>query len=195
MKRKELDWIEACPEGFREKLRSLISLPPGSEGSESYYKVAFPEEMLNLNEGDLPVAQSTPEAENYKKLHKIYAQAWGQYAEALTIKYLIERGDPFVEWNWRPESGKGEIDIITRRGNRIVFIEVKARCGHLNDAWEAVDAKKIRELCRGADRYLKLQLHEFEYQFDIALVSGNYKDYRFEYIEDAFVSPLSFSQR
>ena len=188
---KVINWEEVCPEEFRKKIVDILNHPPGAEGSEKFYNTLFPDDVLDIDDQDLSNFKSDIEPDKLKKLHKLYAQAWGKYAEALTMQYLAERGDPISEWDWRPPHGKGEIDIITRRGNRIIFIEVKARCGHVNDPWEAVDDKKIRNLCRGADIYLRLQPYDFEYQFDVEFVSGNYKDYRFEYIEDAFVAPLS----
>ncbi|MDE5924217.1 MAG: hypothetical protein K2G75_02735, partial [Muribaculaceae bacterium] len=63
-------------------------------------------------------------------------------------------------------------------------------CGRHSDPLEAVDAKKRMMLCRGADIYLKLQREIYEYQFDIALLTGDYFDFKFEYIEDAFMAPL-----
>ncbi|MDE6558906.1 MAG: YraN family protein [Muribaculaceae bacterium] len=130
-----------------------------------------------------------------KLLRRQFAQAWGRYAEAMTCKYLVEKGYPIREMNWRPSSnkkgpGKGEIDIITQKGNRMIFVEVKARCGRHSDPWESITSQKINRLCRGADLYLKLQPYIYEYQFDIALYSGNYIEYDFEYIEDAFMAPL-----
>lgn len=127
-----------------------------------------------------------------RRLFKKYAEAWGKYAEAVTARYLLRQGLPIRAMNWKasPKS-KGEIDIITQRGNRIVFVEVKARCGKHDDPISAIDEKKIKLLCRGADKYLKMQNEDYDYQFDVALLRGSYLDYDFEYIEDAFMAPLS----
>lgn len=118
------------------------------------------------------------------------AESWGRYAEAITAKYLITLGLPIREWDWKPGKGKGEIDLITQKGNRIIFIEVKARNGKNEDPWDAITPMKIRDLCIGADKYLKLQDENFDYQFDLAFLKGNFDDYEFEYIEDAFLCPL-----
>lgn len=136
----------------------------------------------------LDILGKTPE--NSSTGHAI-AEAWGKYAEALTIRHLVLRGMTIREWNWRPPKGKGEIDIITQRGNRIIFVEVKARCGHTEDPYYAITDRKIKDLCRGANIYLKMQKETFEYQFDVAFLRGEYPEYELEYIEDAFMCPLS----
>ncbi|MDE7462704.1 MAG: YraN family protein [Muribaculaceae bacterium] len=165
----EIDWSELTPEGFEKKVTTILQHPPGSPGYEDIYKRLFAGQ----------------------KFKKIYSETWGRYAEAKTIEHLILQGLPIREWNWHPESGKGEIDIIAQRGNRLLFIEVKARSDKKDDPWEAITDKKMRELCRGADLYIKTNELDLEYQFDLALFSGNPEDYSFEYIADAFLCPLT----
>lgn len=160
-----LDWITLCPEQFRDKLRQNIRCRP-----EYPATTAFKED-------------------------KQAAQSWGKYAEALTARYLVTRGLPIREMNWKPGKGKGEIDIITQRDNRIIFVEVKARTSRRTDPWEAITPAKIRDLCHGADIYLKMQRERYEYQFDVALLWGSYDDFEFEYLEDAFLCPLKQSGR
>ncbi len=184
---KEINWELMCPEGFRDRVMRLLKYPPGSEGSEKVYGTLFPEEIITLN-----FDEETSEEEKSKRFEilKKYSEAWGEYGEALAIKEIVEKGHTIRDWNWKPPKGKGEIDIISQKGNRIIFIEVKARCGFINDPWKAIDDKKIRNLCRGADIYLKMQKEDYEYQFDVVLLRGNYLNYELEYIEDAFVCPL-----
>lgn len=171
--------------------------PPGVPGSEVVYGYTLLDEFSHpsfyCNEDGSVPDKYLPEEE--KHLRRQFANAWGRYAEALTCKYLIEKGYPIREKDWRPTHKRkgaalGEIDIITQKGNRIIFVEVKARCGRHTDPWEAITTQKRNNLCRGADIYLKMQRETFEYQFDVALYTGNYLDYDFEYIEDAFLAPL-----
>ncbi|MDE6329513.1 MAG: YraN family protein [Muribaculaceae bacterium] len=208
------DWLEICPERFRNYLREAFDMPPGCRDSASVYASTFGDDFLYADAvADMcarhmsrMVASSKADGEEKSssrgftpeqiKFRHQYAQAWGKYAEAITARHILEKGLPIREINWSPSSngksghGRGEIDIITQRGNRIIFVEVKARCGRHSDPLEAVDAKKRMMLCRGADIYLKLQREVYEYQFDIALLTGDYFDFQFEYIEDAFMAPL-----
>lgn len=157
---KNLDWLTLCPEQFREKLASRLRHHP-------------------------EIPKSTVFEQDKQE-----AQTWGKYAEALTARYLVTKGMPLREMNWKPQKGRGEIDIITQRGNRIIFVEVKARSGERSDPWESITQSKINDLCHGADIYLKMQRERYEYQFDVALYWGSYDNFEFEYLEDAFLCPL-----
>lgn len=175
----------------------IIDNPPGTPGSEKIYGYTIIDEFSHPNfycneDGSVSDRYLSDEE---KTLRRQFANAWGRYAEALTCRHLIENGYPIREIDWRPTNnkkgpGKGEIDIITQKDNRIIFIEVKARCGRHSNPWEAMTPQKISRLCKGADIYLKLQRHTFEYQFDLALYTGSHLEYDFEYIEDAFLAPL-----
>lgn len=191
------DWLMQCPERYREEIKVILDNPPGTPGTEKIYGYTLIDEFMHpsffCNEDGSVPDRFLPQEE--KELRRKFAAAWGKYAEAMTCKYLIEKGYPIREKDWRPSAKKqgpslGEIDIITQKGNRMVFIEVKARCGRHSDPWEAITVQKRNRLCKGADTYLKLLHHTFEYQFDLALYTGNYLDYEFEYIEDAFLAPL-----
>ena len=53
------------------------------------------------------------------------AERWGRMAEAIASAHMIARGYRIEARNWRTASG--EVDIIARRGDVVVFVEVKAR--------------------------------------------------------------------
>jgi putative endonuclease len=52
-------------------------------------------------------------------------QALGRYGEALAARYLTERGLEVVDRNWR--CAHGELDLVVRDGDCLVFCEVKTR--------------------------------------------------------------------
>lgn len=98
------------------------------------------------------------------------------------------------ERNWRPPHTHLEIDMIAEKDGSMIFIEVKARNGKHEDPEEAVDTKKIRNMARAADIYLRGLDFDFDYRFDIVTLKGSPTDYVFEHYEDAFLSPLSGSR-
>lgn len=155
-----LDWLTLCPEKFRQRCKTYLEMPKASD--------------INWS----------------SRQNRVEAEVWGKFAEAITARYLLLKGLPIREWNWKPGRGKGEIDLISQKGERILFIEVKARNGKSSDPWESITPAKIKDLCHGADMYLKMLNERFDYQFDIALLTGKYDNYDFEYIEDAFLCPL-----
>ena len=80
-------------------------------------------------------------------------QQFGRAAEAEAASYLAERGWTLLGRNVR--IGRGELDLIARRGPVLAFVEVKARrsaaCGAPEDA---VDARKRRQVARLAELWL-----------------------------------------
>jgi putative endonuclease len=77
----------------------------------------------------------------------------GQQAEQTACTFLISKGLRLIERNYRTKTG--EIDLIMRDGNDVVFIEVRAR--HYSDfgsAIESVNWLKQQKLIKAATHYL-----------------------------------------
>lgn len=71
----------------------------------------------------------------------------GRRGEALAAAFLIEGGYRILERNWR--CGQGEIDIVARHGDELVFVEVKTRSSVLyGHPFEAITAPKLARLRR-----------------------------------------------
>jgi putative endonuclease len=82
-------------------------------------------------------------------------------------------------------AGGNELDVIARRGNRIVFCEVKSKGGPgRGDPLEMVGPEKQRRLRRAAESWLAQHpdLARLEATFDVVAV----RDGRLERIRDAF---------
>jgi putative endonuclease len=79
--------------------------------------------------------------------------AVGRFGEQVAADTLTRAGLTVVERNWRCRDG--EIDIVARDGDALVFVEVKTRsstaCGI---PAAAVDARKVARLRRLAVRWL-----------------------------------------
>ena len=100
--------------------------------------------------------------------------------------YLEEKGYEILEYNFRCRTG--EIDIIARDGDYLVFCEVKyrsdAKSGH---PAEAVDQRKQRTISKCALFYLTRRgLSDAACRFDVVSFEGDrvtiYQD-AFDYIE------------
>ena len=77
----------------------------------------------------------------------------GQRGERLAERALVGRGYEILDRNWRCPSG--EIDLVARDGDDLVFVEVKTRAstafGH---PFEAITAAKLARLRRLAAAWL-----------------------------------------
>jgi len=94
----------------------------------------------------------------------------GEIGERAAKKYLKQAGLKFLTANFRSE--RGEIDLIFRDGDCLVFIEVKTRS---SEDWTrpaaAVDSRKRRLLSQTALDYLRLLKNpEIKIRFDIVEV-------------------------
>lgn len=120
---------------------------------------------------------------------KIRNQNFGKFAEEKAAEYYIENGYAIREKNWRFRKVV-EIDLIVQTGNVIVFVEVKARNGKSQDPLEAITMKKMKQIAKGADIYLRMMAADYEYRYDVFTLTGDMESYTSEVHEDAFVSPL-----
>jgi putative endonuclease len=76
-------------------------------------------------------------------------------------------------------AGGNEIDIVVRRGGRLVFCEVKARAGPgYGHPFEAVGPEKERRVRRAAEAWLaaRPELGELEVVLEVAAVRGRAVD-------------------
>lgn len=124
-----------------------------------------------------------------KEIRKNAAE-WGRLGEEITRDYIARQGYPVTEQNWRCGS-RLEIDLISHQGDEMVFIEVKTRNGKYDSAEEAIDEKKIRQLVKAANVYLRQLDRPYDARFDVALIEGSPDDYDFTYIKNAFIPPIS----
>ncbi len=83
-----------------------------------------------------------------------HRQALGRYGEELAVKHIRQAGLTVLECNYR--CPLGEMDIIAREGETIIFIEVRTRStGSRGWGEESITAKKRERLYRIATHYLK----------------------------------------
>ena len=96
--------------------------------------------------------------------------ALGKLGEDLACRELERRGYAIVARRYRRRGG--ELDIVARDGQTIVFVEVKARDGRLfGEAVEAVTALKRRRLTQLAVDYLMRQhLTHCPCRFDVVSI-------------------------
>ena len=86
--------------------------------------------------------------------------------ELRAAQYVRAQGYKVLERRFR--AADGEIDLIARDGDEIVFIEVKARPGNrLGGGAAAVDFDKMRRVHDAAAVYLSRRAPEAACRFDI----------------------------
>ena len=96
----------------------------------------------------------------------------GQAAEALACRHLQAHGLVLVERNYRCRGG--EIDLVMRDGDCLVFVEVRLRrSDRYGGGAESIDGRKQRRLILAASHYLQARrLWNHATRFDVVILSG-----------------------
>ncbi len=97
----------------------------------------------------------------------------GLFAEFLARMYLRLHGFRIVESRYITgrHTNRAEIDIIARRGNLLLFIEVKNR-PTLDLSFSAITPTQIARLRRAAETYIAHIGWRGDARFDVISVSG-----------------------
>jgi len=109
----------------------------------------------------------------------------GERAEQLAAAYLGEKGLALIEANYRCR--RGEIDLVLRDGDTIVFAEVRLRTSaEFGGAAYSVDRRKQARLIAAARSWLAGK-SEAPCRFDVVLLD-RLDASRIDWIKDAFSS-------
>jgi putative endonuclease len=83
------------------------------------------------------------------------AVAIGNYGERVAAAFVRRQGYRILTRNYKTE--RGEIDLICRHGEILVFVEVRTRAGEeFGRPAESIDARKEEALWAAAQSYLRL---------------------------------------
>jgi putative endonuclease len=99
-------------------------------------------------------------------------QGLGDVGEALARRHLEQKGYQCLAQNWRCPTG--ELDLIMRDGDLLVFVEVKTRRGErLGAAEEAITANKAGRLLRAAQHFLaeRSDLEDVIWRIDLVAIT------------------------
>ena len=119
---------------------------------------------------------------NNKKSYTKENRERGRQFEKLAGKYFLENNFEILEENW--QAGRKEIDLIVKKENLIIFVEVKSasskKFGHPS---ERVDQRKIQNLSQAAKQYILVHnLTNIDMRFDVVtFIEG-----KLEHYENAF---------
>jgi putative endonuclease len=115
----------------------------------------------------------------------------GAEGEDAAARFLQEQGYSILDRNFSTKHG--EIDLIARDGNTLVFVEVKLRrSAEFGRPEEAVTRSKVLQIGRAAlDFIAKKRLSEVHCRFDvIAVRPSEGGGFAMELFRNAFVPPL-----
>ena len=113
----------------------------------------------------------------------------GRLGEDAAREFLVAKGMAVLSRNWRGR--RGELDLVCRHGDTLVFVEVKTRDrAGMAAPFEALTPEKRRRLVRAAEEYLSAnKAWDSPCRFDLVSVTmgGDGRGPEVEHIENAFV--------
>ena len=114
-----------------------------------------------------------------------YHNELGIIGEQLATDYLSRKGYIILERNFIFD--KAEIDIIAKKEDQIIVVEVKTRnSAFFGDPQDFVTKGKIKLLIKAANEYLISNSLELEVRFDIMAILKNKTVEKIEHFENAF---------
>ncbi|MCA4896843.1 MAG: YraN family protein [Cytophagales bacterium] len=103
----------------------------------------------------------------------------------MAARFLIDKGFEIVERNYRHK--RSEIDLIVKKDNWLIFVEVKLRS---SDAYgypeDFVDYKKAKNIVDGAEQYTYDKNWQGNVRYDIVSIRLQQDQTEIIQIEDAF---------
>ena len=113
-------------------------------------------------------------------------QSLGKLGEDLTCAELRRRGYEILARRYRTRFG--EIDVIARDGQTVVFVEVKARSGlSFGGGAAAVTTWKQRRIAQMAAEYLiRRRWGDRPCRFDVVAITFEHGSYTIEVFQNAF---------
>lgn len=109
----------------------------------------------------------------------------GRIAEEEAKKLLKKKGYKVIEQNWKTK--KGEIDLVARLKDKLVFVEVRSRTGErFGSPEDTIGKKKIQKIILNARAYAKIYGFEGLCQIDAVCVvfSEDGKSFKINHYEN-----------
>ncbi len=114
----------------------------------------------------------------------------GQQGEAIAAKHLCVKGYEIIATNWR--CAYGEIDLIARKDDLLIFVEVKTRrAATTESALASISAAKRQKIISAVHHYLDeistAEVDEPLWRIDvIAIAFGRSTLFTIDHVENAF---------
>jgi putative endonuclease len=115
----------------------------------------------------------------------------GKRGENLACQFLRKNGYKILYRNFRGRTG-GEIDVVCRNRDTLVFVEVKTRTGEdFGRPFEAIDRDQRKRISRGGLAWLRLLGDpDILFRFDVVeVIIAEGTEPRLELIQNAFALP------
>lgn len=110
----------------------------------------------------------------------------GKEGEAAALGFLVDKGYSLLHKNWT--HNKSEIDLVVKKENKVVFVEVKTRKNNLHPITDLVSIPQQKRILNAANIYIKKYCLDEEIRFDLIEVEMPNKSPNFIHQKE-FIQP------
>ena len=113
-------------------------------------------------------------------------QQIGNHGEQVAQEYLLQQGYQILETNYRCKMG--EIDIIAKDGNTLVFVEVRSRSStQYGSPLDTINRTKQQKIRKAAEHFLFTKRKQNAYcRFDVVAIVWTDDHPQIQLIKNAF---------
>ena len=98
-----------------------------------------------------------------------HREATGRLGEEITRAHLQKKGYKIIEQNWRTK--RGEIDIVAKKGDALVLVEVRTKVGEqFGSPEDTLTYEKKRRLVWNAKAYVANKKYKGLYRIDVVCI-------------------------
>ena len=118
---------------------------------------------------------------------KIFNKLKGDIGEAIACQFLKKQRYKILQTKYK--NAFGEIDIIAKQNNTLIFVEVKSRSSQIFGLpKEAINKSKHKTILAVATAYLKQNklIDKISVRFDCIQIIGDKNDYNLEHLTNIF---------
>tara|TARA_R110000796_G_scaffold37722_4_gene95292 strand:+ start:188602 stop:188961 length:360 start_codon:yes stop_codon:yes gene_type:complete len=110
---------------------------------------------------------------------------FGEFGEQYAVDYLLKKGYIICHRNYI--FLKAEIDIIAKKLDTLIIIEVKIRStDFIDNMADLISQKKIKLLVSAADQYILANNIDMEVRFDVITIFKTKDGFKLNHVKDAF---------
>lgn len=97
----------------------------------------------------------------------------GKVGEEIAREYLKKKGYGIIEQNYKTKYA--EIDLVAKKGNELIFVEVRTKKGdNFGTPEETIDKRKMRKLWGNARAYVARKRWQGPYRVDAVCIILRY---------------------
>lgn len=114
----------------------------------------------------------------------------GKRGEEIAAEFLLQNNYEIIQQNFKAQNY--ELDIIAKKDNILIFVEVKTRNNnYFGEPEESVNHKKEKHITKASELFMNNYDDFIDIRFDIIAIILQDGNVKIKHIEDAF-SPKNF---